>query len=306
MGAILFSGQGSQYVGMAEDLYKNSDIAKNLIEKANEILGYSISEIMFKGPKEKLTETRFTQIAIFLHSSIIYDIVKENLDIDAAAGHSVGELSALYAAGVIKFDDAVKLVSWRGELMFQAGIDNPGTMFAVIGLDDKKVAQVSDQYNDPENDNYIVPANYNSPGQVVISGSRDFLKETAPKFKESGARLVKELNVSGAFHSPLLENAKDEFTKLLDSTEFSEAKFPIYTNIDAEGTTNSKELKNKLKQQLVSPVRWSQSLVAMKDEGISDFIEIGPGKVLQGLVKRTLSDVSISGLDKYSDIEKIS
>lgn len=306
MSVILFSGQGSQYVGMASDIYSNSDKAKKLIENANEILGYKISDIMFDGPNEKLTETRYTQPAIFLHSSIIFELVKDKLDAGAAGGHSVGELGALYAAGSISFEDGLKLVSKRGELMFEAGLEKPGTMFAVIGLNDEIINDLCEKFNDPENDNILVPANYNSPGQVVISGSKQYLKETAPKFKEAGARIVKELNVSGAFHSPLLESAREKFAELVDSIKFSDANFPVYTNVDAEPETDSKALKAKLKQQLVSPVKWSQSLVAMKDNGFSNFVEVGPGKVLQGLVKRTLSDVDINGIDKYVDIEKIS
>jgi [acyl-carrier-protein] S-malonyltransferase len=306
MSVILFSGQGSQYVGMANDFYNESDVAKNLINQANDILGYNLSDIMFDGPKEKLTETRYTQPAILIHSAVIYNLVKDKLNVSAAAGHSVGELGALYSAGVISYEDSIRLVSKRGELMFNAGLEKPGTMFAVIGLDDEKIDEVCNKLNDPKNDKIVVPANYNSPGQVVVSGSRDYLREVANEFKDSGARMVKELNVSGAFHSPLLEPAKEEFAELLTSIKFNDAQFPIYTNIDAEPETDSEKLKDKLKLQLVSPVKWSQSLVAMKDEGLSTFIELGPGKVLQGLVKRTLSDVDINGIDKYSDIEKIS
>lgn len=306
MSAILFSGQGSQYVGMAKEIYENYNSAKELIDRADEILGNKISEIMFEGPAEKLTETRYTQLAIFLHSAVVFNILKDKLDIDCFAGHSVGELAALFAARVIDFEAAVKLVAKRGELMFSAGLEKPGTMFAIIGLDDEKVDELCDRFNKPEEDKIVVPANYNSPGQIVISGSQDYLREIAPLFKENGAKLVKELNVSGAFHSPLLDLAKNEFSKLIDSIDFNNAKFPVFTNVDANSENSSDELKRKLKEQIVSPVRWSQSLVAMKDSGVSKFLEIGPGKVLQGLVKRTLSDVQISGVDSYSDIQNFS
>ncbi|MDC1068194.1 ACP S-malonyltransferase [Candidatus Kapabacteria bacterium] len=306
MSVVLFSGQGSQYVGMANDIFSNSDVAKDLINSADDILGYNLSKIMFEGPSEKLRETRYTQVAIFLHSAVLFELLKTKIEVLAAAGHSVGELSALYSSGVIGFEDAIKLVSTRGELMYKAGLEKPGTMFAIIGLADENIDDICAKLNDPKNGNILVPANYNSPGQVVISGSRDYLKNSVEKFKDSGARIVKELQVSGAFHSPLLESARDEFSQLLDTISFKDASFPIYTNVDAESETDSQLLKDKLKLQLVSPVKWSQSLVAMKDSGISNFIELGPGKVLQGLVKRTLSDVSISGYDKYSDIEKIS
>jgi [acyl-carrier-protein] S-malonyltransferase len=299
----LFSGQGSQYVGMLSDYYDQNDIAKKYIDDSNDILGYSLSDICFDGPAEKLKETRYTQPAIFLHSAIVFDLIKENYDFSATAGHSVGEYAAMYASGVISFKDALKLVSLRGELMFSAGEDRPGTMFAVIGMDDEKVIELCSDLNDDEN--VVVPANFNSPGQIVISGSRDYLRENSKVFKENGARMVMELPVSGAFHSPLLDSAKNELGNAIDNIEFKKAIIPIYNNIDAKKESNPKQLKQKLIDQLTSPVLWTQTLNKLNEDGYAKFVELGPGKVLQGLVKRTLKGVEIDGFDKYEDVQNI-
>lgn len=307
MNAYLFSGQGSQYVGMTSDLAENFEIAKNRLAEANQICGFDIQKIMFEGPAETLKETRYTQLAIFIHSAIVYDILKsmDKVNSDGFAGHSVGEYAALYSAGVFSFEDGVKLTKKRGQLMFESGEKQPGTMFAVIGMDDEKVEEVCAGLNKGQTGQIIVPANYNSPGQVVVSGSRDYLREISGAFKENGARMAKELPVSGAFHSPLMNDAKDELAEEIDSTEFKQASKPIFQNYDAAPENRPEELKRKLIDQLVSSVRWTQTMNKMKNNNYNNFIEIGPGKVLQGLVKRTLSDVEIIGFDKSDDIKNI-
>lgn len=302
--SLVFSGQGSQYVGMLKDVYENNQLAKEIIQKADETLGFKISEIMFEGPIDTLKETRYTQPAIYLHSAILFSIVKDNLNYDATAGHSVGEYAALFAAGVIELYDGLKLVAKRGELMYSAGLEKPGTMFAVINLDDDKVAEVCEELTTNGNGNVVVAANYNSPGQVVVSGSAEYLKENIGAFKTAGARMVKELVVSGAFHSPLLNSAKDELAKAINETNFHDAIKPVYSNVYAASLTNASEIKEALIMQLTSPVKWTQSIVQMQKDGISKFIEIGPGNVLQGLIKRTINDIEIFGLDKLEDIEK--
>lgn len=302
--ALLFSGQGSQYVGMLKDFYEKFPQAKKLIEKANEILGYSLSSICFEGPIEKLKETRYTQPAIFLHSAVIISLLKNVIKFDATAGHSVGEYAALFASEVIDFESAIKLVSLRGELMFKAGEILPGTMFAIINLADEKVVEVCNVLTEKGNGNIVVAANYNCPGQVVVSGSAEYLRQNIYKFKEAGARIVTELTVSGAFHSPLVEPAKQELEQQIKKLEFKDAKVPVYSNVFAKPLTLANDIKNALVLQLTSPVRWSQSLQKMKEDGIERYIEIGPGQVLQGLTKRTLAGVEILGIDKSEDFEK--
>ena len=299
----LFSGQGSQYVGMLKDYYDNNKDARELIDKADELLGYSLSDICFNGPAEKLKETRYTQPAIFLHSAIVNNLTKNKVKKDAVAGHSVGEYAALYSAGVISFDEAVNLVSLRGELMFSAGEDEPGTMFAVIGMEDNVLIEICNGLT--KDKKVIVPANFNSPGQIVISGSRNYLRENSGIFKEKGARMVMELPVSGAFHSPLMKPAQEKLAEAINKIEFKDAEIPVYTNVDAKPETNSEMLKKKLIDQLTAPVLWTQILNNLKNDGYTDFVEMGPGNVLQGLTKRTLNDVNISGFDKLQDIENV-
>ncbi len=301
--ALLFAGQGSQYVGMMKDIAGEYPLASEILDKANDILGYDIRSICFDGPKEILTETRYTQPALFLHGAVIIDILNGKLDYDVTAGHSVGEYAALYASDVLKFEDALKLVALRGKLMFEAGKHEPGTMFAVIGMQDDKVEEICRQLTE-SGDGIAVPANYNSPGQIVISGSRDFLREKISAFKENGARMTMELNVSGAFHSPLVKPAKEELEKAINSIDFSNANKPVYSNVFAMPLTDAEEIKNALIMQLTSPVKWSQTLLKMQNDGIGNYIEIGPGKVLQGLVKRTLKDIEIDGIDKADQLKK--
>lgn len=302
--ALMFSGQGSQYVGMAHDLYNSYKIAKKLIEKANELLKFKISEIMFNGPLEVLKETRYTQPALFLHSVVAFELVKDKLEFSCVAGHSVGEYAALYSAGVLSFEEALDLVALRGELMFRAGEKMPGTMFAIIGMDDEKVEKLCEELNKPEESKIIVAANYNSPGQVVISGSADYLRENAQLFKNAGAKMVTELVVSGAFHSPLMEPAKKELAERISQLNFNDAKVPVYTNVFAQPERNGLKLKDALIQQLTMPVRWTNILKNMFSDGVDTYIEIGAGKVLQGLAKRTLSGVNIDGIDKAEDVKK--
>lgn len=301
---LLFSGQGSQYVGMMSSLYQRYDIAKKFINLSDEVIGFKLSDICFDGPLEVLKETRYTQPAIFLHSAVIFNLLKDKVEFSATAGHSVGEYAALYAAGVLSFEDALRLVSIRGNLMFSAGESLPGTMFAVINLADEKLELLCEELTSSGVPNVIVPANYNSPGQIVISGSAQYLRDNAPKFKEAGARMVTELVVSGAFHSPLMEPAKNELKSAIDKIIFNDAQVPIYSNVYAKQLTNSSEIKNALIEQLTSPVKWAQSLIKMKDDGFDSFFEMGPGSVLQGLAKRTLSEIEILGCDKAEDVEK--
>lgn len=303
--ALLFSGQGSQYVGMVKDIYEAYPSAKVLMDKADEILGYKISDICFAGPVETLKETRYTQPAVFLHSALAFELVKSKLEFSATAGHSVGEYAALYAAGVLSFEDSIKLVSLRGQLMFKAGELMPGTMYAIINLADDKIENLCKELTESGDGNIIVPANYNSPGQVVISGSADYLRANAQKFKEAGARMVMELQVSGAFHSPLLKPAKEELETAINNIRFNEPQVPVYSNVYAMPLTDSGAIKEALISQLMSPVKWTQSLLKMKEDGFSKFIELGPGQVLQGLVKRTLQDVETFGIDKTEEIIKI-
>lgn len=302
--ALLCSGQGSQYVGMMKDLFDNSNKAKEIIHKADEILDFSLSEICFNGPMDVLKQTRFTQPAIFLHSAVLYELLKDKLEFDAVAGHSVGEYAALYIAGVIEFEDALRLVSLRGQLMYSAGEELPGTMFAVINLDDDKVVEVCNKLNQNDEGAVVVAANFNSPGQVVVSGSRDFLRNNINAFKEAGAKLVKELVVSGAFHSPLMKPAQLELEKAINTIEFKNSKVPVYSNVYAKPLTNADEIKNALIAQLTAPVLWTQSLRQMFSDGITRFVELGPGQVLQGLVKRTLENIEILGYDKFDDLQK--
>lgn len=300
--AILFPGQGSQYVGMGLDLYENSNFAKEKYDEANSILGYSLSKICFEGPLDTLKETRYTQPALFTHSAILYDLTKDKIEMHGTAGHSVGEYASLYAAGVLSFTDGLKLVSLRGELMFNSGIEKPGTMYAVIGLDDNVVEEICKEATASSDFQVIVPANYNCPSQLVVSGSKELLHNTASKFKEAGAKIVKELVVSGAFHSPLLQDAADKLSDEIQKINFQNAKVPVYLNTTSLPEQNGEKIKEALIKQLTSPVLWSQILKNMNKDGFNNFYEIGAGNVLQGLVKRTLSDVKIYGFDKFENL----
>jgi [acyl-carrier-protein] S-malonyltransferase len=292
MKAILFPGQGSQKVGMGKDHFDSDNAVRSLFENADSLLGYSLSSIMFDGPQEKLTQTEFTQPAIFLHSYALYKKLGEKPDM--VAGHSLGEFTALAAAGVLPFETALELVSLRGKLMQEAGTINPGTMAAIIGMDDEIVDNICEEATKTIN-KPVVPANYNCPGQLVISGDIDAVKKAVDLAKEKGCRIATLLPVSGAFHSPLMKPAYDAFKEKVDTISFSDAEFPVYSNYTASATTAADQLKSNILDQLMSPVRWTETLINMNQNGADSFTEVGPGKVLQGLVKRTLKDVEING-----------
>ena len=298
--AYLFPGQGSQYVGMAKDLYDNSVEAKEMIKTADDALGINLSFILFNGPETQLKQTEFTQPAIFLHSVILASLIR-TLSPSAAAGHSLGEYSALVAAGSIQFYDAIKLVRERGKAMQHAGVVNPGTMAAIIGLSKEFV---SESCSLASTEGIVQPANYNSADQIVISGSVNGVRKAMELCKTKGAKLVKELVVSGAFHSPLMQTAKDKLKEELDKTPFYDARFPVYANVTAKPVIQKEEIKNLLFEQVTAPVKWEETITNMISDGVEEFFEIGPGKVLQGLVKRISPQVKCSCIDKYSDVEK--
>ncbi len=297
--ALIFSGQGSQYVGMGQSLYASSSEARSIFDQADRILGYSIRDICFAGPEELLRQTRYTQPALFVHEAAILAALGQCSPV-AVAGHSLGEYTALYAAGVCSFDDALRLVALRGELMYEAGLHQPGTMAAIIGLDDDTVEAICS-----EADGTVVPANFNSPGQVVISGDREALRALLPRFKEAGARMVTELPVSGAFHSPLMETARNKLAEAILNTAFSQPRCTIYMNVTGHPAQSVDEIRQRLIEQLTSPVRWTSILRSMYADGIRRYTEIGPKNVLQGLVRRTLpGDVEITGIDTYEDLQR--
>ena len=290
--AYLFPGQGSQFVEMGKAIYETNPEAMKYFDEANEILGIDLKKIMFEGPEEKLKQTEFTQPAIFLHSVALFKTL--NVTPDMVAGHSLGEFSALVACEAVSFEDALKIVRRRGELMQEAGTSNPGTMAAVIGMEDEDVESVCKRATE-ETDKEVIAANFNSPGQVVISGYVEAVEKAIEIAKEEGVRLAKMLPVSGAFHSSLMQPAYDGLKQQLEELDIKEPKCPIYSNYTAEATTDIEEIRSNVLNQLLNPVRWTQTMINMKEDGAESFVEVGPGKVLQGLVKRTLKDVKISG-----------
>ena len=303
MNALLFAGQGSQYVGMAKDLADAYASARDLVSLANETLGYDLSSIMFDGPAERLTETRFTQPALFVHEAMVLAVTGRASSVSCVAGHSLGEYSALYAAGVLSFTDALALVQLRATVMFEAGTQIPGTMAAVVGLDDAAVRALCDELDGIDGQR-IVAANFNAPGQVVVSGSADYVRASLGRFKEAGAKIVKELQVSGAFHSPLLASAEAPLKERIEATTFADAACPVYVNVSATPLTSGLALKEAVIKQLTSPVLWTATLERMWQDGVRSFTEIGPGKVLQGLVKRTTPEAAIDGIDTAADVER--
>lgn len=287
MKAYIFPGQGAQYVGMGKDLYDNSGLARDLFEKANDTLGFRITDLMFAGTDDDLKQTKVTQPAIFLHSVILAKVLGNSFKPDMVAGHSLGEFSAIVAAGGLSFENGLKLVSKRAQAMQKACEINPSTMAAIIGLDNEIVEKICS-----ETDEVVVPANYNSPGQIVISGSVKGIDMAIEKLTAMGAKLALKLKVGGAFHSPLMEPAKVELEKAIDTTEFHDPVCPVYQNVTALPDRNSQVIKNNLKLQLTSPVKWMQSVENMLKDGAASFTEVGPGNVLQGLVKKVNSDVN--------------
>lgn len=282
MKAFVFPGQGAQFVGMGKDLYDNNPLAKELFEKANDILGFRITDIMFSGTDEELKQTKVTQPAVFLHSVISALCMGEDFAPDMVAGHSLGEFSALVAAGALNFEDGLKLVYARAMAMQKACEAAPSTMAAIVGLDDATIENVCAEIN-TEN-NVVVPSNYNCPGQLVISGNVEAVKAACEKLKEAGAKRALLLPVGGAFHSPLMQPAKDELQAAIEATTFNTPKCAVYQNVDAQAHTDAEEIKANLIAQLTASVRWTQEVQNMIAAGATDFTECGPGKVLQGMI----------------------
>ncbi|AWX45155.1 [Acyl-carrier-protein] S-malonyltransferase [Flagellimonas maritima] len=289
MNAYIFPGQGAQFVGMGLDLYENHQQAQELFEQANEILDFSITDVMFEGTPEDLKQTKVTQPAIFLHSVILSKVLGDDFKPDMVAGHSLGEFSALVANGTLNFEDGLKLVSKRALAMQKACEMQSSTMAAVLGLDDEVVETICN-----ETPGIVVPANYNCPGQLVISGEIEAVNTACEKLKEAGARRALLLPVGGAFHSPLMEPAREELASAIEATKFNVPTCPIYQNVPTTAVTDADGIKANLISQLTAPVKWTQSILQMVQDGGTSFIEVGPGKVLQGLVRKIDSGVETS------------
>ena len=292
MPALLFPGQGAQFVGMGLDLFQTSDAANAIAKSADNILGFGLSELMFRGTDDDLRQTRVTQPAIFTHSVMM--LVARDLTPTAVAGHSLGEFSALVANAVLTFDDALRLVSARAEAMQRACEAHPGTMAAILGLPDERVAEICAEVA-ARTQEVVVPANYNCPGQLVISGSLAGVEAACEALKAAGAKRALVLPVGGAFHSPLMQPAEDELAAALARTTFHAAVCPVYQNVDGAPHTASEEIRENLRRQLTAPVRWNQSVQRMVQDGHRAFVEVGPGKVLQGLVKKIAPDATAVG-----------
>ena len=299
----LFPGQGSQYVGMGLDLKENSEKAKEYFDISNEIMNCDIQSIIFNGPEELLKKTEYTQPAIYIVSVITgYLLIDKGLKPTALAGHSLGEYSALAIGGAFDFTTGLKLVKSRSENMANAGMEKSGTMAALVGLDDETVINLCKSY---EGNGVVVPANFNSPGQVVISGNINAVEWVIKSSKDVGARMAVELNVSGAFHSPLMSPARENLAEMINSLEISDTVYPVFTNVDAKPVTKAIDIKSSLIQQLENPVLWAKSILEMKNKGVNHFIEVGPGKVLQGLNKRIDRSIISQGVDSITKLEQI-
>ena len=291
MKAYVFPGQGAQFVGMGKDLYAGNEQAKALFEKANEVLGFRITDLMFDGTEEDLKQTRVTQPAVFLHSVVLALTMGDDFQPDMVAGHSLGEFSALVAAGALPFEQGLKLVEARALAMQKACEAAPSTMAAIIGMEDEKVEEICAGI-----DGVCVAANYNCPGQVVISGEIAAINAACEAFKAAGARRALPLKVGGAFHSPLMEPARAELAAAIAAADFAAPRCPIYQDVDALPHTDPEEIKANLVKQLTAPVRWSQIMARMVADGMTEAVEVGPGKVLQGLIGRTYRDIPVSGI----------
>lgn len=290
MKAFVFPGQGAQFVGMGKDLYEGSSLAHDMFEKANEVLGFRITDLMFEGTEDDLKQTKVTQPAIFLHSVILAATLGEEFKPDMAAGHSLGEFSALVAAGALGFEEGLRLVATRAMAMQKACEANPSTMAAVLALPDEKVEEICATVDD-----IVAPANYNCPGQVVISGTNAGIDAACEKLLAAGAKRALKLKVGGAFHSPLMEPAKEELTRAIEAADFHKPVCPVYQNVDGKPHTDPAEIKANLIAQLTAPVRWTQDVQAMIADGADEFVELGPGKVLQGLILKIDRKVAVSG-----------
>lgn len=284
MKAFVFPGQGAQFSGMGKDLYENSPLAKEMFDKANEILGFRITDIMFTGSDEELRQTKVTQPAVFLHSVITALCMGDEFCPDMVAGHSLGEFSAMVASGALSFEDGLKLVYARAMAMQKACEMQPSTMAAIVGLPDEIIESVCKEVTD--NGHIVVAANYNCPGQIAISGSMEGIRLACEKLTEAGAKRALQLSVGGAFHSPLMDPAKVELEAAIRATEFHTPQCPVYQNVDAQPHTDPEEIKANLIAQLTSPVRWTQSVLNMINDGADEFTECGPGNVLQGLIRK--------------------
>lgn len=291
MKAFVFPGQGAQFVGMGKDLYENNEEARALFEKANEILGFRITDLMFNGTEDDLKQTKVTQPAVFLHSVILAKTLGEEFKPDMVAGHSLGEFSALTAAGALSFEEGLKLVAARAMAMQKACEIRPSTMAAIIALPDEKVEEICAGIDD-----VVAPANYNCPGQIVISGTIEGIDEACKQLSEAGAKRALKLKVGGAFHSPLMQPAQEELAVAIEAAEIKAPICPVYQNVDGKPHTDPKEIKENLLKQLTSPVRWTQDVKAMVADGATEFVELGPGKVLQGLVSKIERGTTVSGL----------
>lgn len=291
MKAYVFPGQGAQFVGMGKDLYDNNEEARAMFEKANEVLGFRITDMMFEGTEDDLKQTKVTQPAIFLHSVILAKSLGDDFKPDMVAGHSLGEFSALVAAGALSFEEGLKLVSARAHAMQKACELRPSTMAAVLGLPDEKVEEIC-----AEIDDVVAPANYNCPGQVVISGTVEGIDAACEKLLAAGAKRALKLKVGGAFHSPLMQPAQEELAVAIEKADVQTPVCPVYQNVDGRPHTDPKEIKENLLRQLTAPVRWTQDAQAMIADGATEFVELGPGAVLQGLVKKISREVATSGM----------
>lgn len=291
--AFVFPGQGAQFSGMGKDMYEQSALAKELFEKANEILGFRITDIMFEGSDEDLRQTKVTQPAVFLHSVILAKTYAEKFEPSMVAGHSLGEFSALVAAGALSFEDGLVLVSKRAMAMQKACELQPSTMAAIIGLSDEKVEEICASI-----DGVVVPANYNCPGQLVISGSMEAIDAACEKLKEAGAKRALKLSVGGAFHSPLMQPAQEELAAAIEQAQFMTPICPVYQNVSTQGETDPAVIKANLVKQLTSPVKWTQSVQNMIADGVEQFVEVGPGSVLQGLVKKIQKDMPATSIQE--------